>query len=443
MRVVCFALCAVVAACGDDAPPPQPAAALTEVALVPATAGSDVDVLFVINDTNGAGEYSYSLANAFPELVQALGARAAGLPNLHVGVVTSDLGTSSVDDAPAPQVAGCSGTGEGGALRTAQGMTDPYLSDVAGPDGSRVTNFTGTISDGFTALAAVGTIGCPFDQPVAAALRALSGTPANTGFRRPDAPLAVVFVGDEDDCSMLHGGLMTMDTSVVGPLQLFRCARYGVTCEFGGLTPDDMNTPGPKLDCRSNDHSPYLTSMADSAAALKSLAPDPRDVLVAAIAGDPTPVTVELRRPTPDAAAIPAVAASCTYETSDGALAAAGPAVRLADLLGRFRHHVFASLCTQDFRPALDAIALQLGNLLGDPCIPVTVRQPTTCTAADEPPGGAAPVPLPACDGATPTDCFSLVTDQATCPLGDHLALHVARSEPPAPGTMTSLRCSP
>ena len=50
---VCAAALALAAACGDnDVPVPAPPA-WPEVALVPATAGSDVDVLFVVDDTTG------------------------------------------------------------------------------------------------------------------------------------------------------------------------------------------------------------------------------------------------------------------------------------------------------------------------------------------------------------------------------------------------------
>ena len=438
LRRALIAGVALGAACGDNVAPTA-APALPEVALVPAAAGSDVDLLFVISNLEGAGEYGPNLSQAFPGFVADLSARPAGLPNLHVGVISSDLGTSSTGDpTPAPAVASCSGDGAAGALHTGA-----YLSDVAGPSGTRITSYSGALADAFAPLAGVGTLGCAFSQPIEAVVRALDNNPANSGFRRPGAALAVVFVADEDDCSLAHGELTTSDTSALGPLQTFRCMRYGVTCMVGGKTPDEMNAAGPKAGCRANDGSPYLAPLDEPQHFLEGAVPDLRDVLVAGIIGDPTPVDVELRQPQAGAQPIPVIAPSCTFGDSSGATVAANPGIRLADFIGRFRHHVVASECTGNFGPALDQIALQIGNLLGDPCVPVTVPDPTSCEAFDEGPGGVAPVSLPACGGATATNCFTLAPDAAACPLGNHLALHVTRAQPASPGTMTSLRCAP
>src|SRR5690606_31495398 len=140
-----------------------------------------------------------ALAAAFPQMIDVLGQLDGGLPNLHIGVVTSDMGTST----PAgigPSVGsggtgGCAGTGDDGVLRTVPGMTEAFLSDVD-DEGTRVRNFTGELRDVFGELAQV-PYGCGFEQHLAAMRRALE-QPANAGFLRPEANLAVVILADED-----------------------------------------------------------------------------------------------------------------------------------------------------------------------------------------------------------------------------------------------------
>src|SRR5688572_20301960 len=52
----------------------------------------DVDVLFVVDDSSGMDDAQLYLAAAFAEWSAVLGAFPGGLPNLHLGVVSSDLG---------------------------------------------------------------------------------------------------------------------------------------------------------------------------------------------------------------------------------------------------------------------------------------------------------------------------------------------------------------
>src|SRR5206468_1737842 len=142
--------------------------------------------------------------------------------NLHIGVATSDLGTSAVGDAmpgPAlPGTGGCMGTGKDGELQTSS-MIGPgnFILDVGNSDGSRSVNYTGTLASTFSAVASVGTAGCGFEQTLEAVQRALANTTANAGFLRPNANLAVVILSDEDDCSLEHASLIGNDTTTFGP----------------------------------------------------------------------------------------------------------------------------------------------------------------------------------------------------------------------------------
>jgi hypothetical protein len=145
-----------------------------------------------------------------------------GIPDLHVGVITGDLGTAgypvtTCDDSavgddgilqhlPSAAVAGC------------DPVYPPFLAwNVEEPDPSFVHDFE--------CVATFGTGGCGFVQPVLAAHEALTvqsapGAP-NDGFLRAGAALAILFVTDGDDCSVEDPAIFGADESL-GPLGL-RC----------------------------------------------------------------------------------------------------------------------------------------------------------------------------------------------------------------------------
>ena len=150
--------------------------------------------------------------------------------------------------------------------------------------------------------------------------RALDANPNNAGFLRPGANLAVVILADEDDCSVGDSAFFGGDVSQLGPLQSFRCFRFGVQCD-----PDDPNTPGDKSNCRPREASPYIDPVQPFADFLVNLKGDEREVMVAGVVGDPTPVSVVLEPPPGSATPIPTLAHSCTY---DGRRAARRPPTR-------------------------------------------------------------------------------------------------------------------
>ena len=118
--------------------------------------------------------------------------------------------------------------------------------------------------DTFAANATVGDHGCGYEQHLASMRRALAN-PANGDFIRPTANLAVVIVADEDDCSMTHAALLADDNITNGPLgdpASFRCTRFGLTCDNGGVTTDDMNAVGAKSGCHARTDSPYVEDVA-------------------------------------------------------------------------------------------------------------------------------------------------------------------------------------
>jgi hypothetical protein len=162
----------------------------TEPHVVELTTPVKLDLLFMIDNSGSMEEEQANLARNFPRLIDELKNLPMGLPDLHLGVVSSDLGDGSW-------------SGEGGALQVPSGCgLDPkkgrYLISQSGSN----NNFDGDIAHVFACLAELGTGGSGWEQQLASVRMALSGfVPANDGFLRPDAHLAVVYITDEDDGS--------------------------------------------------------------------------------------------------------------------------------------------------------------------------------------------------------------------------------------------------
>jgi len=460
MKFMCLA-CALLlfGGCGDDdcckvpidAPPmmlPDADMSFVEVARIPVIINRDVDLLFSIDDSPSTLDKQNNLKNAFPAFIAELSTLDGGLPNVHIGVVTGDLGTKGVLDAsPGPGIGSgpgsCSGTGKNGNLQTSgstlvQGV---FISDTKNTDGTRATNYTGTLAGAFSSIASVGAAGCGFEQPIQAAKQALNNNPANAGFLRPSAKLAIIMVTDEDDCSISHSTLMGSDMATFGALQSFRCTRFGVQCDVGGTTSDAMNTVGPKSQCHSNETSPYLMDMGGYVPFFKGLKADPNDVLFAALIGNATPVEVELRTPPGGGSAIPALSHSCTYNGAAGP-EVADPGVRIDQLAKQFARNTIATVCSQDLSTPLTDFARQVRGLVGDPCLTRAIALPADCIVRDE--IGATQMNLPACNnGASSTNkpCYELISDPASCTAGSHLRLLINRASAPAPNTVVVAVC--
>jgi len=260
-----------------------------------------LDLLFVIDNSPSMREKQIALANAFPRLLDVLAGIDGGLPDLHIGVVTSDMGTTSAASGEPtagvgqPGNGGCAGRGDDGALRHIDGMAARFLSTALAPDGTRVTNYTGELRDMLGALTQVGAGGCGFEQHLRAMQRAVEN-PLNVGFLRPDANLAVVILADEDDCSARTGALFGPEAEALGPLTSFRCFAHGVSCDEG------VTTVGAKSGCRPDDASDIIAGVAPFVDALVAGRTTPRRVRVGARTGHPgrvgreRPGDVALRR---------------------------------------------------------------------------------------------------------------------------------------------------
>lgn len=408
---------------------------LQEVLVLPAVPNRNLDILFVVDSSPSMLEEQAALTASFPLMMDTLSTLQGGLPDLHIAVVTTDLGVQNSNAVIPPGVGsgpgGCVGTGDDGALRTIPELGSMrYIEDIEGNNGTRVRNYTGALRDVFASLATVGASGCGFEQPLAAVRRALDN-PLNAGFLRADANLAVVIISDEDDCSAAHEdffGLPRIDS--------FQCTKYGVTCDVGGATPADMEQTGPKADCYASttstlvdDVQPYVDMLVD----LKQ--GDPYRVMVAAIVGDPASVRVELRVPPGGGTMVPALAHACS-----SSLGIADPAVRIAQLVDAFHNRgVVTSICDGQLELPLTSIGYTAKKLMGDPCIDAALV-PSSCSVMDGPLGQERV--MTACESSGSTDCWRIVPDESSCATSPgQLRLEVARTRTASSDTYAHLRC--
>jgi hypothetical protein len=383
----------------------------------------DLDILFVLDDSADRGNYA-QMASQLDVLQARLASVDGQLPSLHVGVVTTDLGTSGTLDAiPVDPVEGCAGDGKGGRLQTfAASPTGGFLEDLRGATGGRTRNFASgdlTLELGNLTNPTPVTAGCEFEQPLEAMRRALDPE-TNPGFIRPGAMLAIVFLTNEDDCSLQRGVMLDPSYTQLGPLTSFRCTAQGVVCD-----PDEPGKPGEQLDCRPREGSPFMVDVSEYKTFLDGYKPDRRDVIVSAVAGPRAPFIV-------GNVGVPVLRPSC-----QGAGGSAVPAVRIGSLVDSFGG-VMVDACTQDAayqqltRPILDRQRS---------CFPDLARgADEACTVIEV--AGDAETELDRCADGDAGPCWYSYGDPAACPEGDNLGIAIRRGTGAAPaGSRLEARC--
>ncbi len=402
---------------------------------IPATPRRDVDILFLIDDSLSMVEEQASLKANFGRFITVLESIQGGLPNIHISVVTPNLGTSAIDGTKAAPVGTCVNNGEGGKMRRTMGGS-AFLSDIDDGHGGRTKNYTGTLTDAFNLLAAVGANGCGIEQHLEAVKRALDNNPENAGFLRPNAFLAVIVVADEDDCSLAKSTLFEGNTGdpTYGDRVNFKCTHEGIECD----TPNtDLSVKGLRTDCHPKYDSTILTQTDRYVEFLKKLKPDPRDVIVAGILGDTGPFEVIKKGD------VSVLKQSCTYNGPAGPQYAY-PGIRTRDFLDQFPdRNSHATICNEDLSGAVTQTAELLKRAFGEPCFltkpadadPEADGLQYDCTVVDErhvanqPPEELAVIPQ--CDATkSRIPCWHIDEDVEHCGytnITPHLKLFVER----------------
>lgn len=403
-----------------------------------------LDLLFVVDNSHSMEVEQQRLIAAFDDLVATLTEIGGVLPDLHVGVVSSNAGSAGQSGVP-----GCPVQGDGGALQAVThpaathcpSLADAFASDIATATG-RQTNYTGTLTDTFACLAALGEGGCGFEMHLESAWLALQPG-KNPGFYRDDAHLAVVIVADEDDCSTRDGALFGDPTagvsSPLGPRTSFRCHEFGVVC-------DDDATPrafGPRAGCRPITAPVYEFPIAKYVDFFADLKPD-RRLSVAGILGtfDGSHLEV-IQDPAPGApAGYAAVKRSCGYDANDDSVGASPP-VRLAAFLGAFGSRgIHGSACDPSYADTLRAIGTEVATSMASIlCLDAAITDPQTrCTVELATPAGTAP--LPRCTEGATAACWTTGTDARACSTTETaLWLTVDPAFAPPAGATLEVRC--
>lgn len=422
---------------------------------IPVTVNRDIDILFVIDDSPSMLDKQTNLANNFPNFINVLKTIPGGLPNVHLGVASSDVGTAT-QNGNAPAIGGggqgsCSGDGKNGALvkgMAAAEVTGNFISDIqppGNPPPPRQVNYTDTGPDGlantFGRLARIGANGCGFEQHLEAAKRALNPqNAANQGFVRKDAYLAIIFIADEDDCSIKDPALLGPESPALGPLQSWRCNRFGHICDVGGQDPTQMNMNGTKDMCRPNEASQYLAKVSEYVEYFKKLKTDPNNVIVAGIMGPKGPYGVEMRPPPGGGTVQTAVQPSCSYQGAMG-LEKADPSTRISFLLEQFpSRNTFTTICQTNLSDGLSQVAQLLKTVVGDPCIQGNLRDVDPapgdqfdCSVSfviDQGLPTQSETVVPACDAnQNPKPCWRLISDTMNCTGPQQLTLKIEGQE--------------
>lgn len=424
--------------CEGEAVPLEEAPSLRQemVAQVLPAESSAVDMLFVIDDSLSMMDEQAQLGIWSSELFDVL-ATSGELPDLQIAVTSSSV--------PIPDLPQCQtgGTFQTGAAVLQDGR---FLRDVAGPSG-RERNYVGTLTETFAQMARVGAGGCGFEQPFKAARLALSGY-GSRGFLRDDALLLVVFVTDEDDCSASDPTLFTdryADAcSELGANTSYRCFEHGVRCHDG----KGSREFGERRNCRPDESSRYVESVAGFAEFLKGLKRNPAQVIVAGIYGKPNQVTA-----IPDERvttySTPRLADVCGNGGKEGI--GATPAIRMNALMAKFGGRASqSSICERELSWAMRDVGLVTrgaatrsrclrGALLDvDPAAPGIQPACRVEVASDVGTPQETRIEVPPCDRAEGTRCFTVDVDAACTDTETQLAFRV---DDPADNETVTVAC--
>lgn len=404
----------------DPVPDPQPVPGTRQV-LDPVR---DLDILFVVDNSGSMHDEQAALVAAFPGFT-ALLTDSLGLPDLHIAVVSTDMGAGPYG------IMGCEGNGDNGQMHNSPGFdcgapTDAYIVDVLGEDGtSRTRNYPGQLADAFSCIAELGTSGCGFEQTFESIRRALDGTnEQNAGFLRDDAALAVIVLSDEDDCSAADVSMFDSDPSLdtidspLGSLSSYRCFEFGVQCN-----PDTPRTPGARQDCKVREDSAFVSGVTEYADFLKGLKSTSGKVFFSAVAGVGDVVIGERDGE-------PRLDPGCTSASGD-----AVPAIRISALARAMGAPEPKSIC-QPLETPLAALGSDLNTMMSGQCL-VAAADATGCSFADVEKVGTASErvvqALPPCETSAAGACAVVVLDPESCTYGSGLKVAIDRRSSSVP----------
>jgi hypothetical protein len=201
-----------------------------------------LDLVFLVDNSGSMSQEQEALTQRFPELIRELLVPPdndgdtrpdhAAVEDLNIGVVSSDMGTGGY------AVSTCvnSAVGDDGCMRhtpnpAVAGCGSSYPTFLARNPANAASYTAEMMAVDFTCVATLGTQGCGFEQQLKAMRRALTDQVrpggCNTGFLREESLLALIFVTDEEDCSVRadHPEMFDQSRSDLGHLNV-RCFMH-------------------------------------------------------------------------------------------------------------------------------------------------------------------------------------------------------------------------
>jgi hypothetical protein len=488
---------------------------------------NNVDILFIIDNSSSMLEKQKNLRDQFGELLRVMQERSRGLPNLHIGVTSTDLGSLPYN------LPGCAlPDGDNGKLMKgtcANPINNNWIIDIepaecnierndnnneklctnsdctavncrqeaftvdgvaSEPSGlifveydenncPRCRNYSGeALDDVFACTSDVGINGCGFEQPLEAMYKALTRINADIkGFLRKDSYLAILFITDEDDCSVSNSEIFNPAGGIadtLGTLSSFRCTEFGIKCDEGW----QRFIPASYKNCtyrESDDLETMLFPVSKYINYLMQIRYKEK-TLSTAIAG---PYDNELT-----------VGINENYDPKLGFICGdAVPGVRIKEFVSAFNPDpddmlwAYTSICSNDYKPMLMGLGNRLVSLMDGPCLIAPLLgcpdpafangvEKTTnltdaeaelcipqCSIVERSPGGIAftleQCPFeyqgghpPAVDPNLPIGkCFHIPFDEKCINYNNNQSpsrgaiIAISRQHPPEPGTTTTATC--
>ncbi|MDI7267084.1 MAG: hypothetical protein QME96_03710, partial [Myxococcota bacterium] len=283
--------------------------------------------------------------------------------DLNIGVISSDMGVMGYRGIRSCELADF---GDDGCFRNTPSRTVPgcpasyaekWLSRNPGNAGGYSPE---QMANDFACIGTLGTAGCGFEQQFKAMRKAVVENHGiggcNEGFLRPDSIVTLIFVTDEEDCSVKPEHPYMFDPARVGDL--------------GGLN----------IRCFRNPD--FVQPFSEYAAAFRSLREDPNRIFIAMIVGVPPDapacegdgdrlgacLAVPDMIPRPNAVG-DNVEPSCIVP----GLGTAYPPVRFVQLAMEIERQgvdtYVSSICRPDWTDAIGAIADRIGNRISIICL--------------------------------------------------------------------------
>ena len=424
-----------------------------------------LDLIFMIDNSSSMADKQNNLRQNFPSFMQKLLAIKGGAPDMHIAVISSNVGAGPTEPDQACRVGGDRGRFQ---VRPECGIDTSKTGYFLTVDSNGLTNFEdkgglAKLPELFQCMAFLCDKCCGYEHQLLSLYFALDGKTnrENAGFLRDDAYLGVVMLSDEDDCSG-EPGADFFASPITGQSGSVRCSLKGHTCN--GQPVPAMPFSAPLSACKPYERNDVtekdsrLINVPFFVDFLKSLKPGhPERILVSEIIGwssadNATYSIVEQPARTGGNEIDTGKICADDMPSSNGmGTGGAAPGLRLHAFADAFDNHTIFPICQKDLSPAMDEIAGRLTKFFDESCITTRLYD------ANDKVDGVQPdcqvldlVPLndgtsayrgqaiPPCSAGGAMPCWDLIPDPAC---GAGYKADVKRAQPTAPGTLQSINC--